>query len=156
MPERLQTRAEEIMMTDVPTLDADASVRDAVHFLADKQIACAVLVDEERRPKGIVTERDLLGLAKNQGRLVASVLRRMLEEEHHIFDSMHDLRKAGATTVSDVASSPVQTADVDATVARLASIMETFDYRQVPIVRKGRLVGIVGRQEIIRAIANKS
>lgn len=156
MPERLKVRAEQIMITDVPTLPADASVADAVQLLADRKIACAIVVDEKRRPIGIVTERDLLGLAENQGARVATVLQRMLQEQHHIFDSMHNLRKAAATTVKDMASAPVTCADVGATLGELAAMMETFDYRQLPVVREGRLVGLVSRQEIIRALADKS
>jgi CBS domain-containing protein len=156
MPERLKTRAEQIMITDVQTLHPNASVAEAVELFADKQIACAIVVDGERRPKGIVTERDLLGLAEDHGAHVANVLQRMLQEQHHIFDSMRNLRNAAATTVEGVASSPVTCADVGMTVGQLASMMETFDYRQLPVVREGRLVGLVSRQEIIRAIADKS
>ncbi len=157
MTERLSVTAEQIMLTDVPTLKMDASISEAIDLLADDQIACAVVVDESHKTRGIVTERDLLALAEDlEGTHLAKVLKKMLQEEHHIFDAMRGLRNMAATTVSDVASSPVKCAEPDMTIGQLASIMETFDYRQLPVVKDGRLVGLVGRQEIIRAIADKA
>ena len=157
MPERLNITAEQIMLTDVPTLTMTASISEAIELLADKEIACAVVVDESHKPQGIVTERDLLTLTEDlEGSHLATVLERMLQEEHHIFDAMRGLRKMAATTVADVVSRPVKCAEADMTIGRLASIMETFDYRQLPVVRDGRLVGLVGRQEIVRAIADKA
>ena len=157
MPERLNVTAEQIMSTDVPMLTMDASISEAVDLLADKEIACAVVVDASHKPQGIVTERDLLALAEDlEGTHLATVLKRMLQEEHHIFDAMRGLRKISATTVSDVASSPVKCVEADMTIGQLASIMETFDYRQLPVLKDGRLVGLVGRQEIIKAIADKA
>lgn len=156
MPERLKHRAQDIMSRDVSTLTRDASITDAVHLLAERGAPCAVVVGEEDRPEGIVTERDLLALARdNEDARLALMLKRMLQEEHHVFDSMKELRKAAATRVSDVMSSPVQCADVDMTVGQIAATMDTFDYRQLPVVREGRLVGLVTRQDIVRAIADK-
>ena len=157
MPERLNVTAEQIMSTDVPVLTMDTSISEAIDLLADKEITCAIVVDESHKPQGIVTERDLLALAEDlEGTHLATVLKRMLQEEHHLFDAMHSLRKIAATTVSDVANSPVKCAEADMTIGQLASIMETFDYSQLPVVKDGRLVGLVGRQEIIRAIADRA
>ena len=156
MPERLNITAEQILLTDVPTLTMTASISEAIGLLADKEIACAVVVDDSDKPEGIITERDLLALAEDlEGTHLATVLKKMLLEEHHIFDAMRGLRKMAATTVSDVASRPVKCVEADMTIGQLASIMETFDYRQLPVLKDGRLVGLVGRQEIIKAIADK-
>jgi CBS domain-containing protein len=157
MPERLDITAKQIMLTDVPTLRMDASISEAIDLLADKEIACAVVIDESDKPQGIITERDLLALAEDlEGTHLATVMKRMLQEEHHIFDAMRGLRNMAATTVSDIASRPLKCAEADMTIGQLASIMETFDYRQLPVLKDGRLVGLVGRQEIIRAIADKA
>jgi CBS domain-containing protein len=156
MPERLTVTAEHIMATAVPTLPPSASISDALDLLSDEAIACAVVVDEDHQPQGIITERDLLAFAEesNDARL-SKVLKRMLLEEHHIFDSMRGLRKFSATTVGDIANSPVKCAEADMTIGQIAGIMETFDYRQLPVVKDGKLIGLVGRQEIIRAIADR-
>ena len=157
MSEPLNVTAEQIMLTDVPTLTMDAPISEALDLLADEEIACAVVVDGSHRPKGVITERDLLALAEDlEGTHREKVLKSMLQDDHPIFDAMHGLRNMAATTVSDVASRPVKCVEADMTIGRIASIMETFNYRQLPVLRDGRLVGLVGRQEIIRAIADKA
>lgn len=146
------------MRQDVLTIRGDASVSEAVRLLAERGSPCAVVVDEEGCPRGIITERDVLVLARVEDRAgLAAILRRMLEEEHHIFDSMRRLRQAAASSrVEEVMSTPVQCADVEMTLGQMADIMETFDDRQLPVVEEGRLVGLVTRQDIVRAIADKA
>lgn len=157
MPEQQKLRTEQIMSTDVPTLSRDASIADAVHLLAEQDVSCAVIVDERGHPDGIITERDLLVFARNEGGTrVARLLQRMLQEEHHIFDSMRELRKSAASEVGQVMNSPVRCAEPEMTISQVASIMETFDYKQLPVVREGRLIGLVTRQDIVRALADTS
>jgi CBS domain-containing protein len=156
MPERLNRRAEEIMSKDVLTVAPDTPVADVVRLLAERQASCAVVVSDDGRPEGIVSERDVLSLARTSDDRVAQVLRRMLQEEHHFFDSMRELRKAAATRVGDIASKPVVCAEAGMTVRQVAGLMERFDYRQVPVLRNGKVAGIVTRQEIVRAIADQA
>lgn len=156
MPERLDLTAEQIMSTNVATIQGDAPVSDVVKLLADEDIYCAMIVDGDGKPEGIVTEADLLRFAgaDDKARL-SKLLKQILQEEHHIFDSMHEVRKYDATNVRDMASSPVKCAEADMTLSEIASVMESYDYRQLPVVKEGRLVGIVGRQEVIKAIADQ-
>jgi len=157
MPERLKASAGAIMSRDVPTLARDASVADAVRLLLERGASCAVVVEEGNLPSGIITERDLLPMATEQGGgLPGLVLRQILQDERHILDFLQQARKAHASRVADVMSSPVQCADIDMTVGQVAAIMEAFDYRQLPVVREGRLVGLVTRHDIVRAIADKT
>jgi CBS domain-containing protein len=156
LPEPLQVTAEQIMKRDFATLPSSAPISEAVHLLADKDTACAVVLDADGKPEGIITERDLLGYAEaNDEARLAKVLKRMLVEEHHIFDSMKGLQAAKATTVGGIASKPVKCAEADMTLGKIASILETYDYRQIPVMKDGELVGLVGRQEIVKAIADR-
>lgn len=156
MPERLHRTARDIMDASPATLDRTASISDAVQLLADRDIACAVIVDEARKPVGIITEGDLLALAQTDGSRARTMLARLLQEEHHFFDTLRGLRKATATSVGDAMSKPVECVEADATIGRVAHLMETFDYRQIPVVDDGRLVGLVSRQDVVRAIADAS
>ena len=54
-------KVSDIASTDVLTITADMSLKDAVSLFARKRISCLVVV-EENQPVGIVTERDLLRL----------------------------------------------------------------------------------------------
>ncbi|MDP3768137.1 MAG: CBS domain-containing protein [Dehalococcoidia bacterium] len=145
------------MSRDVPTLRREASIADAVRLPGGAERPMCPRCGRVGHPEGIVTERDLVPLARDDrdGGL-ARMLARMLEEEHHLFDSMHDLRKAAATRVSDVASAPVHSADPDMALGKVAALMEAFDLGRLPVVEDGRLAGLVRRQDIVRAIAGKT
>ena len=142
------------MSHEVLTVAPDTSVRDAVRTLAERDSAYAVVVDADGKPEGIVTERDFLDLARanEKGRLT-HLLDRMLAEEHHIFDAMHELRRLAPNSVREAMSSPVRCVEADTTMAEAARIMEQNDYRQLPVVKDGKLIGIVGRHDIVRALA---
>lgn len=155
MPERLAARAQDIMNLAVVTVRRETAVADVLHLLADHHASCAVVVDNQDKPTGIVSERDLLALARSGGERVSGMLRGMLQEEHHVFDALHELRKSAATNVADIASTPVACVDVDDTITQVAARMEKLDYRQLPVVRDGKVVGIITRQEVVRAIADR-
>lgn len=144
------------MRTDVLTVAPETSVADVVQLLAELDATCAVVVGADGRAQGIVSERDLLALARSSDERLSAMLRRMLQEEHHIFDSMRELRKAAATHIADIATVPVACAGADMTVPEMAAIMEQRDVRQLPVVRDGRVVGVVTRKEIVRAIADQA
>jgi len=53
-------------------------------------------------------------------------------------------------------SSPVQSVEVDVPIGQVAALMEALDYRQVPVTLAGKLVGLVTRRDIVRAIADRA
>lgn len=131
-------------------------VRTAVELLRQHELRGLPVLDEERHVVGIVTESDLV-----------------LEEEDsklhlpHYIDIMggvifleplknfeHKLRKAFATSVRDMMTSPAETVNVDQTAHQAARIMAKRGHSQLPVVDgDGVLVGVVTRVDILRAIA---
>ncbi|MDH5390028.1 MAG: CBS domain-containing protein, partial [Candidatus Bathyarchaeota archaeon] len=53
-------KIENVMVSDVITVEAEATVRQAVDLMNEHEIGCLIVVDEEEKPVGILTERDLL------------------------------------------------------------------------------------------------
>jgi len=53
-------RIENVMVSDVITVEAEATVRQAVDLINKHEIGCLIVVDKEEKPVGILTERDLL------------------------------------------------------------------------------------------------
>jgi CBS domain-containing protein len=58
-----------------------------------------------------------------------------------------------AVLARDVMSSPVVTATEDAKIGKIADALERHRIKRVPIVRDGRLVGIIGRSDIVKLLA---
>ncbi len=154
LPQRLQRRAEEIMSHDVLTAPADAPVGEVVRAMADRGMGCVVVVDQGR-PIGMVLERDLLPLAVAEATPPAVALRELLHDEAHILAFVREMRKASASRVGEVMESPVQSVEAGMTLVEVAAVLEACGYREVPVVREGRLVGLITRADIIRALVEK-
>ena len=49
----------EIMDKDIPIIDSKASIKDAVLIMTEKKYGCAVMIDKNKKIKGILTDGDL-------------------------------------------------------------------------------------------------
>ncbi len=116
--------AEDLMSTDVVTVDHAATLDDAVERLVENGVGSVVVV-KSGYPAGIVTETDALEAALSTG------------------------RRLSAIPVEDVAHSPIVTAPPDRTVQHVARQMADEDVKKVPIVDDLDLVGIVTHSDIV-------
>ena len=114
----------ELMRSDVKTIRPDANVREVVEKMNRFGIG-SIIVVQERRPVGIITERDIL----------QKVVERCLDP---------NLCKA-----KDIMTTPTVTAKEDLTVDEAANLMATHKFRRIPIVRHNELVGIITATDLI-------
>ena len=56
---------EEIMDTDIPTIDSKSSIMNAVLVMTEKKYGCVVMIDRQKRIKGIITDGDLRRAIRN-------------------------------------------------------------------------------------------
>lgn len=148
-----QLKISEIMQREVVTVSPETSVKDVAKLFTDKNISGAPVVDAEGRLVGIVTDRDLIMedvrvhfptyIHFLDGVFYLGGLRRFEEE----------LRKAVGATVADVMTRQVVTASEEATVEDIATLLVERGFDRIPIVREGRLVGIVTKADIVRTLA---
>ena len=138
----------DLMSREVRTVTPDMPIADAVEMLIGQSYRSLPVVDEAHRIVGILTDGDLLarlGLpdASVQSSLTAAELGRELDA----------LRRSGKT-VREVMVSPVITTTEDAAVGDAVRIMAAQGIKRVPVVdRSGRVVGIVSRVDVLRALA---
>ncbi|TVT46419.1 CBS domain-containing protein [Amycolatopsis rhizosphaerae] len=108
----------EIMTTPAVSMPPDASVKEAAQRMRDEGIG-DVLVTEGEQLKGIVTDRDI-------------VVRGLAER-----DDLSNLH------LSDVCSSEIVTAEPNETADEVISRMRQRSVRRIPVVEKGKPVGIL-------------
>ena len=121
----LNKKASEIMTKPVISARENACARDVALQLMSGLFSGMPVTDDEGRVVGIVTELDLLMAAKAG-------------------------KELGGTMVKEIMTPDVATASEDATVAEFISIMEEFHIIRLPIVKDGKLVGIVARCDVLR------
>jgi CBS domain-containing protein len=144
-------RAKHIMTRDVVTLAPETSVRDAARALVTHRISAAPVVDADGRLVGIVSEGDLMLRADPEADRPRSWWLSLLTSSE---DAAAAFVKSHARRVADVMTRDLVTVEEDTPLAEVARTLEERHIKRVPVVRGGRLVGIVARADLVRAVAS--
>ena len=146
--------ANQVMTTSVLSFAADEPVIDAMGRLVEAEVDGGPVLDQEGRVVGMLSTGDLI---VQESRLhfptVISLLGGVMELPSSQRHFEEDLRKAASATVSDAMASEVVTVGPDDTVETIATRMHDNDVSRIPVVDDdGRLLGLVARGDILRAI----
>lgn len=146
-------RAMDVMTTEVITVAPDTSVQDLARLMSERGIS-GVPVVENGRLVGIVSEGDLLH------RTETGTERRTARRRWRWFDSpaeeASDYIKTHGRKVGEIMTRDVISVDEKTDLAEVAMLMETKRVKRVPVLRGGRLVGIISRANLVRALAAAS
>jgi len=143
--------ASDVMVRDVITIGPDDDVAHAAKLLVDYDVSALPVVDSDRHVVGILSEADLLRRDE-----IGAEKRRpwWLEAVTPASVLAMDYAKSHGRKVSEVMSEDVIAAAEDATLAEIATLLEKHRIKRVPIVRDGKLVGVVSRANLIQALAS--
>lgn len=141
--------ARDIMTTDVCTLTPATSVLEAAKLFVGRRISGAPVLDATGAVIGIVSEGDLMRRAEIGTEREWSGWREFLAGKSTV---AHEFIRSHATKVGDIMTAPVWTAAEDMPLADIAEIFEKRNIRRVPVVRDGKMVGIVSRADLVRAL----
>ena len=141
----MDMKIEQIMTTDVATVSGDTPLKDVARMLTGKRISGVPVCDADGIVLGVVTEADIL--RKEQGFMPepGGVLGWLFEKADA--EGMRLL----ARTAAEAMTAPPVTIAPDASVFDAARIMTTRGINRLPVVKDGRLVGIVSRADLVRA-----
>jgi CBS domain-containing protein len=147
--------AGDLMTRDVAVVHPETSLLEAVNVMVQRHISGLPVVDDAGAIVGIISEGDLLrwheGYSERQTRWldlladgleVASAFLNELQKEHG---------KVKAVMLPAVVVTVTET-----TPAReVARLMKAKNIKRVPVVRDGKLVGVVARSDLMRALVEK-
>jgi CBS domain-containing protein len=147
--EVIRMRARDIMSKQVVSVRADATIAEAVAILLQQRISAVPVLDPEDRLVGILSEGDLLrrselGTEKKRARWLQILLSpgRLAEE----------YARAHGRRVEEVMTREVVTVDEDAPAVDIVDTMSRHRIKRVPVLHAGRMIGIVSRADLIRAL----
>ncbi|MBI5191679.1 MAG: CBS domain-containing protein [Nitrospirae bacterium] len=144
--------AKDIMTTEVVTVGPRTTVEELARILMEHHFSGAPVVDEAGVLVGIVTEHDLIN---KQKRLHIPTVVRILDAFIYLESSKkfeEDLKLMLAEKVGDICKTDVVTVGEDASVTEMATIMSEKGIHLLPVMRGGRMVGVVGKEDILRAM----
>ncbi|HLI08310.1 MAG TPA: CBS domain-containing protein [Ktedonobacteraceae bacterium] len=116
--------ASDIMTRRVCTIQPEASAQEVAQLLYQHRISGAPVVDAEGRLIGMITEADIISKVNREGLRVADIM-------------THEL-----IVVTE-----------DTPVGEIAQLLTERKIKRVPVVKDGKLVGIVSRADIVHAVA---
>lgn len=144
---RFDLHVEDVMRGDVVSVRDDAPVREAVDLLIGQEFRALPVVDAGRRLRGIVANTDLLERAGLRARL--ELLSAMpAESREAVLAALPDRR------VSEVMHGDVAAVHLRDTLEAVTHQMAERRLKRLPVVDgDGRLVGILSRADVLRAVA---
>jgi CBS domain-containing protein len=152
------TLVRDVMTTDVLTLRPADSVETAARALSERRIGGAPVVDDDDTVVGLLEDDDLI---VQDTRLhfptVISVFGAYLELPSSLRHFEADLKKAVGATVGDVMDADAPTCRPDDTLETVATTLHDRNASRMAVVDDdGRLVGIVSRGDLVRAIVGSA
>ena len=140
----------QIMTHDVIAVTPGTKVTEIAALLLAKGISAALVIDAKGGLLGIVSEGDLLRRAElGTERRPSGWWGRLASADA----SARDYLKSHANTVGDVMTRAVITIAEMAFLDEIADLLEAKGVRRLPVTRDGKLVGIVSRANLVRALA---
>ncbi len=122
----------EVMTTPVVTIPPNALVEDALEIMLRHSISGLPVVDEEGKLVGILSEFDTLMLLGDSSDQYSPI-----------------------TPIAHLMTTDVAFIEEHYTIAQVANIFKTHGVRRLPVVRDGKVVGVVSRRDLVRVIRDE-
>lgn len=147
-------KAGDIMSTKVVSVDPEMSGRAVARLLFKNGISAVPVVDKQGAPVGMVSEGDLM--PRNEAEREARRdwwLQALSEGEEINPEFASYLKGQQDRTAGEIMIKPVVTISEDAELTEIADLLSRNKIKRVPVLRDGRMVGIVSRADLVKAFA---
>lgn len=142
--------AKDVMTREVCTVNPDTAVAEIARTLVGRHISAVPVLDIDGRLCGIVSEGDLLRRVESGTERRRSWWLELFSENR---DLAQDFVKSHGQTAKDVMTHEVVTVGENAGLAEIADLLERRQIKRVPVMRDGKLLGIVSRANLLQALA---
>jgi len=139
----------------VVTIHPEASIEDLARLLESRKIGGVPVVERDGRLVGVVTQSDLVKRSRDlelPPALNILDLHMFLETPSGF---KRRLEKMLGDTVREVMTPEPVTIGPDMPVKDIAGLMDRQKVHTLPVVDRGKLVGIVGKMDLIRGLARQ-
>ncbi len=149
-----QVTVSDVMTREVPTVHESASVEEIFELLVSSAHKRVIVVDHERRVVGIIADSDLISrVSRESWGGVIEFLRARIPIARISGEARRHLQKLRANSVKDLMTRNVITVQGTMPVASALALSAEKRVKRLPVVDdQGRLLGIVGRTEMMRAL----
>lgn len=144
-------KAMDVMVRDVVTVKPDDDVAKVVRLLAEHDVSALPVVDDDDNVVGVISEADLLHRKE-----IGTEKQRpwWLEAVTPASTLAGEFAKSHGHRVEEVMSNQIVSASEDTPLAEIATLLERHRIKRLPILRAGKLVGVVSQSNLVQALAS--
>ena len=146
-------KAREVMTVAVVSVTPDTTTQETARILRDRGISAVPVVDEAGKPIGMLSEGDLIGRDDADREARRDWWLTLLAEGEQLNPDFLASLRSPVTLAREVMTSPVIAVDDDADIRDIARMLIDHRIKRVPVLRDGRIVGIVSRSDLVRRLA---
>lgn len=143
--------ASDVMTSNVIAVTPDMTVREVAQIFVDNGISGAPVQDADGHVVGMISEGDLLRRSE------IGTDERPRSSWLALWSASHEARdyiKTHAAKVRDVMTTEVLSVRPDTPLGEVAGFLETRRIKRVPVMKAGKLIGIVSRANLVQALAS--
>ncbi len=140
------------MTREVISISPEADITEAVKILLDKGMNGLPVVDAAGNLVGILCQSDLVRMQKS---LPIPSLFTLLDGFFPLSSSAlleAEVKRIAAAKVSDAMSTKVVTVPPEMTIDEIAALMVDKKFHTLPVTDNGKLVGVVGKKDVIKTL----
>ena len=150
----MSKQARDIMNPNPPFCAPDARLGEIARRFADEGLTGLLVLDEEKRLLGVITESDLIDQQKNLHLPTAmAIFDMVIPIGESRFEE--ELARMQAMTAADLMQTDVTTVNADADLSDIATIMADRNIHHLPVIEHGAVVGLISRHDVIKALAGR-
>jgi CBS domain-containing protein len=145
--------AGDVMTRKIIAVRPDAPASAIALTLLENGISAVPVVDENGAPIGMVSEGDLMPRDESERLARRDWWLKMLAEGEALSESYVAYLDERKRTAREIMSSPVISVDEGASLVEVAELLSANRIKRVPVLRDGRMVGIISRANLVKAVA---
>ena len=148
-------QARDVMTKAVVTVTPETPIGKIASLLLEKRISGVPVVDETGSVIGMVTEGDLLKSNAPDREKRREWWLSLLAEGEGLSKEFLSTICNNHRSAREIMSAPVVTVSEDTDIAEIGKLFTTLQIKRVPVIRNGRITGIVARVDLVRVVASQ-
>ena len=137
----------DVMTTAVIAVSPDTPTQRIAELLLEHGISAVPVVDDNGEVTGMVSEGDLLRFSEEDREARRDWWLAILAEGESLSPQFLATMNGHKRTARDIMSAPVVTVTEHTDVSEIGKLLGTYRIKRVPVLRDGRIVGIVSRAD---------
>ena len=145
-------KAKDIMSTNLVTVEPGATIREIAAALIEHRISGVPVVDKAGKLLGIVSEGDLMRKELTPRLPDAVNILGAIIYYHGVARYREDFKKLMADTAREIMTKKIISVSEDTEIEAIGKCMLDHEIKRVPVLRDGKLVGLISRADLIKAL----